>query len=83
MPTETEMKSLEKICEQPVMELLKRNKDFGKVEFDVLLSKIRNSSYADQDIKDAAHLIDRCLEWVPNKRISASAALSHPFFARR
>ena len=63
-----------------MIELLKRNKDFGKVDFEVLMSKIRSSSYTLQDVKDAANLIERCLEWVPSHRISASAALSHPFF---
>ena len=72
MPSSTELRELEKICEQPVIELLKRNKDYGKVDFATLMGKINNCPYHEQDIKDAAELIDRCLEWVPSDRITAS-----------
>lgn len=51
MPTHEELKQLEKICEQPVIQLLKRNQDFGEVDIAVLLSKNSKSPYEETDIK--------------------------------
>jgi len=82
MPTHEELKQLEKICEQPVIQLLKRNQDFGEVDIAVLMTKNSKSPYQETDIKHAADLINKCLKWVPGDRISAANALKHPFFKK-
>ena len=40
-----ELKKLEKICEQPVIQLLKRNQDFGEVDLVLLMNKNSKSPY--------------------------------------
>ena len=82
MPSPKEIQQLEKICEQPVIQLLKRNQDFGAVDLAVLMTKNSKSPYEETDIKHAADLISKCLMWVPADRISAAKALSHPFFGK-
>ena len=80
MPNPKEMAELEKICEAPVMQLLKRNKDFGPTDLvEIMMSNSRNR-YDRADMIQAADLIEKCLKWVPNQRISAIDALSHTFF---
>lgn len=79
MPSEREMKELSRICEAPVIQLLKRNQDFGRTDLaEIMLSNSR-SSYNREDIVRAADLIERCLCWVPSERLTASAALKHAF----
>ena len=79
MPSEREMRELSRICEAPVIQLLKRNQDFGRTDLaEIMLSNSR-SSYNREDIVRAADLIERCLCWVPSERLTASAALKHAF----
>ena len=80
MPSEKEMKELSKICEAPVIQLLRRNQDFGRTDFVEIMLKNSRSRYHREDIVQIADLIERCLCWVPKERISAGAALKHPFF---
>jgi len=40
---------------------------------------IRNDNYLEQDIINAADLIEKMLDWVPSRRITCREALSHPF----
>jgi len=47
-------------------------RDFTKI----LPSKI----YKLNDIKHIANLLEKLLEWDPNKRITCEEALKHPFF---
>lgn len=82
MPTNEELKQLEKICEQPVIQLLKRNQNFGEVDIAVLMTKNSKSPYEEADIKNAADLINKCLKWVPSERITAAGALNHSFFKK-
>ena len=35
--------------------------------------------YTENDLKDAADLIEKCLKWVPRERIAAGDALEHAF----
>ena len=74
------MKQLSKICEAPVIQLLRRNQDFGRTDFVEIMMSNSRSRYVRDDIEQVADLIEKCLCWVPNERISASAALKHPFF---
>jgi len=80
MPTLQEMAELEKICEAPVMQLLKKNNDFGAVDLVELMMSNSRSSYTREDIEQAANLIEQCLKWVPKDRVSAANALCHSFF---
>ena len=80
MPSPREISELEKICEAPVMQLLKRNHNFGPTDMAEIMLANSRSKYEREDIEKAADLIELCLKWVPSDRISAKAALSHPFF---
>ena len=65
MPTPEEMVELSRICEQPVMQLISKNKDFGQTDLkEIMMSNSRNS-YNSTDIANAADLIQLCLKWVP------------------
>jgi serine/threonine protein kinase len=39
----------------------------------------KKNIYAEQDLADAADLIEKCLKWIPQDRISAKQAMDHPF----
>ena len=74
------MDELNKICEAPVMQLFRRNQDFGQTDLVEIMMSNSRSRYSREDIVQAADLIEKCLRWVPKERISAQDALSHPFF---
>lgn len=80
LPTDEEFQRLAKICEAPVLTLLKRTEDFGEIDLSKLLKNNSKQQYSDHDIELAADLIVKCLKWVPEDRISALNAISHPFF---
>ncbi len=48
---------------------------------EIMLSNARNG-YKRADVEQAAELIEQCLSWVPQDRISASDALNHPFISK-
>lgn len=81
MPTEDEFARLGKLCEIPVLQLLQRNEDCFEVDLAKLMMSNAKSQYAASDIEKAADLIKKCLKWVPEDRITAKDARSHPFFA--
>ena len=58
MRTQAEIAELEKICEAPVMQLLKRNKDFGEVNLVEIMSCNSRARYSLDDLTEAAALID-------------------------
>ena len=64
MPSPKEIQQLEKICEQPVIQLLKRNQDFGSVDLAVLMTKNSKSPYEETDIKHAADLITKYFRYL-------------------
>jgi len=35
--------------------------------------------YSEQDLEDAANLIEACLKWLPSQRVTALEALEMPF----
>ena len=51
-----------------IEELMKRSKGFMR------------KCYSLEDIKQASSLIEKCVEWAPEKRIKARDALQHSFF---
>ena len=51
-----------------IEELMKRSKGF------------KQKLYSLDDIKQASLLIERCVEWAPEKRLTARDALQHKFF---
>lgn len=80
MPTQEEMKELGKICEAPVITLLKRNQNYGEVDLARLMMANTKSNYKQSDVQNAADLVTKCIKWVPKHRISAADCLNHPFF---
>jgi len=40
---------------------------------------LKHQIYNEQDLKDAADIIEKCLKWVNKDRITAEEALQHPF----
>ena len=40
---------------------------------------IQNEQYSKEDVKNAADLISKMLDWVPKNRISCEKALQHKF----
>jgi glycogen synthase kinase 3 beta len=81
MPTDDEFARLSKLCEIPVLQLLKRNEDCVELDLAKLMMSNPKSSYIQSDIEKAADLIEKCLRWMPEDRIKAKDALSHPFFS--
>ena len=66
------MGELSKICEAPVIQLLKRNTNYGEVDLERLMGANTQSQYSKNDIKNAADLVSKCIQWVPKNRISAA-----------
>ena len=58
MPSQREMAELEKICEAPVMQLLKRNQDFGQTDLVEIMMSNSRSRYTRDEIVLAADLIE-------------------------
>ena len=79
-PTEDEFARLGKLCEIPVLQLLKRTDEYYEVDLARLMMSNSKSCYDPGDIEKAADLIRKCLKWVPEDRISAREAMSHSFF---
>jgi len=50
MPTNREIGELSKICEEPPITLLKRNKNFGEVDLAHLMAKSSRNSYDAEDV---------------------------------
>lgn len=63
-----------------MIQLLKRNHDFGEVDMERLLSANSRNLYKTSDIRNCCDLLKKCLKWVPKDRISAAEVLKHPFF---
>lgn len=80
LPSAEEMKELEKICDVPALSLLKQSRDFVKTDLRQILNSNSRNRYSKDDLRLAADLIQKCIEWVPRRRISATDALQHPFF---
>lgn len=51
-----------------IEELMKKSKAF------------KDKLFSLEDIKQASSLIEKCVEWAPEKRIKAKDALLHSFF---
>ena len=83
MPTPTEVRSLKKLVELPVLGLLLKSTNHGQVDIASLLMKQYSSFDTEADIMQAADLINQCLSWVPEDRIKASDALCHKFLASK
>lgn len=60
MPSPAELVKLEKLIEAPVIELVKRNKDFTSVDLRkvIKMGLSRASNYLDEDVKEAVSLIE-------------------------
>ena len=69
-------------CGKSVKELLNNNlKNPLRLKPDILsLLKAVKHEYCEKDIEAAADLINLCLRWIPEERISAKDALKHTFF---
>lgn len=80
VPSETEFARLSKLCEIPVLQLLRRAEDVSEVDLASLMVSNSTNKYSATDIKQAADLINKCLMWVPEDRVTASQAMQHPFF---
>ena len=59
------------------IELVHRMDDITKKPFIKILPQ---QGYSDTDFENASDLIDKMLNWVPEKRISCEKALRHKFF---
>jgi len=51
------------------------------VDLAALMMSNSKNKYSTSDIKQAADLINKCLKWVPEDRVTASQAMHHPFLA--
>ena len=58
MPSSDEMSELERICEMPTLQLLKRNKDYGRTDLVEILKSNARNRYSHTDIVQAADLIE-------------------------
>ena len=58
MPNQHEMNELQKICEAPVIQLFKKNKDFGQIDLVEILKSNSRTRYAQEDLESAADLIE-------------------------
>jgi hypothetical protein len=60
MPSPVELGKLEKLIEAPVIELVKRNKDFTSVDLQKIIKMgvSRASNYLDKDVQEAVSLIE-------------------------
>jgi len=79
VPNEDEFARLGKLCEIPVLQLLKRTEDCYEVDLARLMMSNSKSFYDSADIEKAAELIRLCLKWVPEDRITARDAMNHAF----
>ncbi len=59
------------------VKLVQKLDDIPKKDFKLILPK---DSMATKDREQAADLLEKLLNWVPNKRISCEQALKHEFF---
>lgn len=60
MPSSAELGKLERLIEAPVIELVKRNKDFASVDLQrvIKMGVSRASNYLDEDVAAAVSLIE-------------------------
>ena len=60
MPSPVELGKLEKLIEAPVIELVKRNKDFTPVDLRkvIKIGVSRASNYREEDVQEAVSLIE-------------------------
>ena len=63
-----------------MIQLFKKNKDFGQVDLVEILKSNSRTRYSEEDLESAADLIEQCLKWVPKERIKACDAVNHAFF---
>lgn len=77
MPTREQLKGMSKQMTDQTIELVHKLDDIKKREFKTIIPQ---QAYDVVDVRRAADLLDKLLDWVPSKRISCEAALKHPFF---
>jgi len=65
------------MMEESTIDQVHKLDDIPKKDFKEIIKK--KDYYNDKDVKNAADLIEKMLEWVPSKRISCEEALKHPF----
>ena len=66
-------------CQAPILKLFEKVKDPKQVDMTELLT-LYKKSYSKDDLVQVSDLILQCLKWLPNTRITAEEATSHPFF---
>jgi serine/threonine protein kinase len=81
MPTKEEMAKFAQLCEGPVIKLFERNQDFGEVDLAKVMMSNARSAYSREEIDLVADLINKCIKWIPQDRVTCLDALKHPFFA--
>lgn len=83
-PTLSEIAFLLKSCEkhpcEKVLNSIRKHVKFPKQDFADLL-KLVPCQYSDDDIKDAADLLQKCLKWCQQDRLQAEKALEHKFLS--
>ena len=75
-PTAEEMSKLSEIVDAPLLQLVKRAGNIPRVD---IVKLINSDVYSARDAAEAADLIQNLLKWVPWERLSAKAAMQHPF----
>ena len=77
------------LIETNVNELFKRTCKLEKNQrlniYDMLRSSpayLQHEIYSDKDLKDAADLIEKCLKWIPEERVTAKEALEKDSFCK-
>lgn len=86
-PTDEELEFYERnLVEMTVNDLFKRVTKLERNEkldlFKMFKSSpafLKHNFYSEQDLRDAADLIEMCLKWIPNQRVSAEEALKFKF----
>jgi len=76
LPTADELKAMSPQMSPHTIEQVHKLDNIQRRDFKAI---IRQAEYLDQDIINAADLIEKMLDWVPSRRITCREALSHPF----
>lgn len=76
----------QKLIEHNVFELFQRCTQLernSKIDILTMLKTspgfVKHGLYQEKDLKEAAQLIESCLRWIPEHRITAEQAIKHPF----
>ena len=77
LPSEETLKQMSTQITQTTIDLVHRLDDSPQVDLAMILPYQR---YKEEDIREAADLMKKMLQWVPSQRISCQDALKHKFF---